>query len=316
MGIRSKFTLAVVAVTMIAAITAGGAVAPAATAATSPVEQAAAQTFCADVNHERAARGLQALRCTYNGAAQSAVESHQDRTAVWIPLAPNPAYATIAFMQSPPHRWWIMDPTATIMDVGVSCSSYQVGDGSTDFGMYVGADLPDAHGPDGAPPAGYVTQADSSTPCGARIPPSTNPPPATVPPQPASTASQAPSPGPSNGSGPGSQPAASGSTAGPGEASRHAGSPSTTIPGYHNGSAAGPGAPVTSTSVASHETVLAKGRHGQGGRSAGAPHGSITSPRSSSPSGHLNWWWALVPVCGLGLVVLLLVARRIHLRPT
>ena len=58
MRIPSTLTLAVVAATMLAAATAGGALAATATAATSPVEQSAAQTFCADVNPERAPRGL------------------------------------------------------------------------------------------------------------------------------------------------------------------------------------------------------------------------------------------------------------------
>lgn len=317
MRIPSTLSLAVVAATMLAAATAGGSLATAATAATSPVEQSASQTFCADVNHERGARGLGALRCTYNGAAQSAVESHQDRTAVWIPLTSNPASATIAFMQSAPHRTWIMNASATIMDVGVSCASYQVGDGSTGFGMYLGANLPDALLPGAGapiPPASpIVTASDNSSPCGVRTPPATIPPqpPATAPPHP-----EPPAPGTSNGSGPGSQPAPAGSTTGHGGTSLKPASPSTTILGRPKDSATGPGMTATTASGPHHKALVAKSHHRKDGPSSGAPHGSITSSKSSSPGGNSSWWWALVPVGGLALAAGLRAAQRIHSRTT
>lgn len=142
-------------------------------AATTPVEADAAQTFCGTVNAERSARGLARLRCTYGGGAQAAAESHTDSTAVWIPYATNPAAATIAFMQSADHRWWLMDPTATVIDIDVACVDFRTGDGWTQHLMDVAANLPDAHGPDGAPAPGYVTRPDSSTPCGPPTPPPT-----------------------------------------------------------------------------------------------------------------------------------------------
>lgn len=171
---RTTFSIppVVAALISISAATTGllsGGVAEAAT----PVEANAAQTFCGTVNAERSARGLARLRCTYGGGAQAAVESHTDSTAVWIPYATNPATATIAFMQSADHRWWLMDPTATVIDIGVACVDFRTGDGWTQHLMDVAANLPDAHGPDGAPAPGYVTRADSATPCGPPTPPPT-----------------------------------------------------------------------------------------------------------------------------------------------
>lgn len=302
MHIPSTLTLAVVAVTMCAATTAGGAVATSANAATSPVEQSAAQAFCADVNAERAARGARALHCTYNGAAQSAVESHQDRTDVWVPLANNPASATVAFMQSNAHRYSLVAANATAMDVGVSCASYQPGDGSTDFGMYVGADF-DQHPTAAAPLNPIVTTSDGSTPCGARIPPPTIPPPTqppgTLPPQ-----HTPPAPGRSNGGGSSSPIGPSESTPGPSRTSPNSGTVSPPPPGSKSS--------TTSTSVPRHKALVDKGPHSPHVTSTGAPRSSITSSGSASQGGPSIWWWTLIPVGGLGIVGALLVARRMR----
>lgn len=209
---------------MVVAAALGGSTQPA--SASTPVETNEAHRFCAMVNNERAARGLDAVRCTYNGAAQAAVETHQDRTDVWMPGTRNAATATRQFMQSDDHRAWLLIAHPDSMDIGVQCV-YAVGD----WFLYVGASFSGGRLPsqgEPIPPMNpIVTPNDATRVCTPATSPPTAPPatspPATVPPATSPLPTPAPSRRPPAPTGSGSSNPASGvsgrATPGPGSSS-------------------------------------------------------------------------------------------------
>lgn len=273
--------------------------------ATTPVERTAASAFCSQVNAERTARGLNQLRCTYDGGAQAAVAAHTDSTAVWVADVPNAAAATIAFMQSADHRWWLMDPTATTIDIGVSCVDFQAGDGWTEHLMDVGANLPEAHGPDGAPTAGYVTQPSSATPCGAATPSVTSPP-ATAPPT---------APGPQRGStsGGSAPPTATAPTRDSASTMNRTSesvstSTVTTTPARHR-------APASSTTIAKNPPQLAAGLTVTHRPARSRTRSHSRNEGSEAPSSPL-WKWCLSFVVVVALLAGGVSLMRLLHRPT
>jgi len=288
---------------MVVAAALGGSTQPA--SATTPVESQAAHRFCETVNNERAARGLDAVACTYNGAAQAAVETHQDLTAVWMPGTENAATATRQFMQSDDHRGWLLISHPDSMDIGVQCV-YAVGD----WFLYVGANFSGGHlTPQGSPlpPRNpIVTPYDATRVCApARptptVPPATTPP-ATVPPVTAPPPAPAPSSNSPAPTGSGSSNAAGGgsgaATSGQGSSSTD---PSTAVGGTK------PGASSTSKSHPVTTTRSSTSLTGRSHRSMPSVDGSSSkevasgsqpglSPQSGTTRGSggsdLVWWLA------------------------
>lgn len=171
-----------------------------ASAAANSHELALAQQFCRLLNNERVARGIPAVTCTYNGSAQRGTESRTHTgQAVWAPGARSPAEAIRLFMASDGHRGLLMDPAATMWDIGAMCFQeppaqvfgktviYQM----ATFGAMANdwSDYNFGHGIRVTLP-GTVTPASSEKSCGEDIiaqpqppnPPPTSPPPTSPPP--------------------------------------------------------------------------------------------------------------------------------------